>query len=164
MCENPATVHLTQIVGNKIEKLDLCKECAMAKGVMDPDGFSLSDVLKGHIQTPADEFETEATPGKVSEVSGTTFDDFKQTGRMGSADCYDLFHEELMPILKTMHKGTRHLGKVPTKVPAEPLQYHKRDKMRQALDLAIKEERYEDAARLRDELKEFEQTLQDKQA
>ena len=37
--EKPATVHLTQIVGDKMQKLDLCEECAKAKGVNDPGGF-----------------------------------------------------------------------------------------------------------------------------
>jgi protein-arginine kinase activator protein McsA len=34
--EKPATVHLTQIVGDKMQKLDLCEDCAKAKGVNDP--------------------------------------------------------------------------------------------------------------------------------
>ena len=43
-CNNPATVHLTQIVNNKIIKVDLCESCAQAKGVTDPEGFSLADL------------------------------------------------------------------------------------------------------------------------
>ena len=41
--EKPATVHLTQIVGDKMQKLDLCEDCAKAKGINDPTGFSLAD-------------------------------------------------------------------------------------------------------------------------
>src|SRR6186997_2242998 len=45
LCSKPATVHLTQIVNNKVHKVDLCEACAQAKGVTDPSGFSLADLL-----------------------------------------------------------------------------------------------------------------------
>ena len=43
--EKEATVHLTQIAGDKMQKVDLCEECAKTKGVNDPTGFSLADLL-----------------------------------------------------------------------------------------------------------------------
>ena len=46
LCSKPATVHLTQIVNNKVHKVDLCETCAQAKGVTDPSGFSLADLLQ----------------------------------------------------------------------------------------------------------------------
>ena len=45
--EKPATVHLTQIVGEKMQKLDLCEECAKAKGVNDPTSFAMADLMLG---------------------------------------------------------------------------------------------------------------------
>ena len=39
--EKEATVHLTQIAGDKMQKVDLCEECAKAKGVNDPTKLSL---------------------------------------------------------------------------------------------------------------------------
>src|SRR5207245_9738395 len=45
--EKEATVHLTQIAGHKMRKVDLCEECARTKGVNDPTGFSLADLLLG---------------------------------------------------------------------------------------------------------------------
>ena len=54
LCAKPATVHLTQIVSNKVHKVDLCETCAQAKGVTDPSGFSLADLLlKASQRTPA---------------------------------------------------------------------------------------------------------------
>ena len=40
-------MHLTQIAGDKMQKVDLCEECAKHKGVNDPAGFSLADLLLG---------------------------------------------------------------------------------------------------------------------
>jgi protein arginine kinase activator len=45
--EKEATFHLTQIVGEKLEKVDLCEDCAEQKGLNDPVGFSLADLLPG---------------------------------------------------------------------------------------------------------------------
>ena len=45
--EKEATVHLTQIAGEKMQKVDLCEDCAKQKGVNDPAGFSLADLLLG---------------------------------------------------------------------------------------------------------------------
>ena len=53
VCGAPATVHLTQIIGNKIHKINLCEACAQKLGVMDPGGFSLADLIdKGLIPAP----------------------------------------------------------------------------------------------------------------
>jgi protein arginine kinase activator len=45
--KSPATVHLTQIIENQVKKVDLCEACAKEKGVNDPTGFSLADLLLG---------------------------------------------------------------------------------------------------------------------
>ena len=52
ICNKEATVHLTQIVNNKIHKVDLCESCAQKKGVTDPEGFSLADLLSKTPLTP----------------------------------------------------------------------------------------------------------------
>jgi protein arginine kinase activator len=44
--EREAAVHLTQIAGDKMQKLDLCEECARARGLNDPTAFSLADLLR----------------------------------------------------------------------------------------------------------------------
>ena len=47
--EHEATVHLTQTVTatNQIRKVDLCEQCAEKKGVNDPTGLSLLELLRG---------------------------------------------------------------------------------------------------------------------
>jgi protein arginine kinase activator len=44
--KNEATVHLTQTMGGRIQKVHLCSLCAEAHGVNDPTGFSLLGILK----------------------------------------------------------------------------------------------------------------------
>src|ERR1700709_581812 len=98
VCEKPATVHLTQIVNNKAHKVDLCEECAQAKGVTDPSGFSLADLLLKASLNP------ETTPAGVRcEQCGFTQGDFKKQGRFGCPACYDTFSSVIEPLLDTMH-------------------------------------------------------------
>lgn len=148
-CDNPATYHLTQIVENKIHKIDLCEECANSQGLTDPDSLDLDALIK-QVDTH-EEAETlleDETSTEACSLSGATFEDFKKTGRLGSAACYTLFEDRLMPILKTMHRGDRHVGKTPrsnTESSGSGVESLQRE-----LQRAISQERYEEAARLRD--------------
>jgi protein arginine kinase activator len=154
ICSKPATVHLTQIVNNKIHKVDLCEACAQAKGVTDPSGFSLADLLVKASLNPEP-----AGDGLRCAKCGMTQQDFKKTGRFGCPACYEAFAPGLEPILGNMHKGVIHTGKVPTKAMERRSLYERLTKLETELDQAIKSERYEDAARYRDELHQVRQAV-----
>lgn len=151
LCPKPATVHLTQIVNNKIHKVDLCEACAQAKGVTDPSGFSLADLLLKASLNP------EPSGDLRCQACGFTQQDFKKSGRFGCPSCYDYFGSVLEPMLDTMHKGIAHTGKVPQRALARRSHYERLTQLETELDQAIKAERYEDAARYRDELQQVRQ-------
>ena len=144
-CSKPATVHLTQIVNNKVHNVDLCEACAQSKGVTNPGGFSLADLL---LKSALD---TEPT-GVRCEQCGFTQGDFKKHGRFGCPACYEAFQTVLEPMLDGMHKGTRHVGKVPRAALARRSLYDRLTKLELDLTEAIKSERYEEAAKYRDEI------------
>lgn len=158
LCSKPATVHLTQIVNNKIHKVDLCEECAQAKGVTDPSGFSLADLLMKASMNP------EPAGDARCDSCGFTQQDFKKTGRFGCPNCYDHFSKMLEPMLDTMHKGNTHTGKIPQKIAARKSLYERLTQLETELNLAIKSERYEDAARYRDEISQVRQSAAKKTA
>ncbi len=124
--EKEATVHLTQIAGDKMQKVDLCEECAKTKGVNDPTGFSLADLLLGLGASQ----EIEQAGGGV-EIKcarcGFTQADFKKAGRLGLRQSRDLSDR-----LKSLEKK---------------------------LNKAIEEEDFEEAAILRDEIKQTKARL-----
>ncbi|MCH8475838.1 MAG: UvrB/UvrC motif-containing protein [Opitutales bacterium] len=152
LCEQPATVHLTQIVNNKIHKVDLCEKCAQEKGVTDPNGFSLADLLmKGN----PDETPASGSPGLSCPTCGCTEKDFQTTGRLGCPDCYETFAEILHPLLRKMHKGTHHTGKVPVRALARKTLLEKIQMAEDQLQQAIGKEEYEKAAKFRDQIKEL---------
>ena len=158
-CAKSATVHLTQIVNNKVHKVDLCEECARAKGVTDPGGFSLADLLLKASLAPAPQI------GSVRcEQCGFTQADFKKQGRFGCPACYEAFKNFLAPMLEGMHKGITHSGKIPQAALQRKTLYDRLTKLELDLTDAIKSEQYEEAARFRDEISQVKQAAPPKPA
>ena len=150
--KNVATVHLTQMVEGKTKKVDLCEACSKEKGVDDPTGFSLADLLL--CLGAAQEMEQASAGGEVKcPTCGFTQADFKKAGRLGCAECYKVFSEGLESLLKTMHKGTRHVGKVPHAYKQSQDLSDKLKNLQKKLEKAIADEDFETAATLRDEVK-----------
>jgi len=154
-----ATVHLTEIVDDKVKKLHLCEDCAREKSEEMEAHFGLADLLSGLADlAPAKTKRTEET----QEVSvkcpkcGFTFRDFRKIGRLGCPACYDTFKDNLSPLLKKIHGSERHTGKIPSRKEV------KRDtktilaNLKERLEEAVKHEEFEEAARLRDEIREIE--------
>src|SRR3954468_13557975 len=159
LCSKPATVHLTQIVNNKVHKVDLCEACAQAKGVTDPSGFSLADLLlKASVNTE------NAAEGVRCEHCGVTQNDFKKHGRFGCPVCYDTFRALVDPMLENMHHATAHAGKIPHRALERKALYDRLTKLELDLTDAIKSERYEDAARTRDEINQVKQAFHQQSA
>jgi protein arginine kinase activator len=152
--KNEASVHLTQIIDSKMQTVDLCEECSKAKGVDDPTGFSLVGLLKGLAAAPQ-ESETRSDDSDLTKCPkcGFSIADFKKTGRLGCAFCYSVFAEPLEPLLKSMHKGLKHTGKVPHGLREVQDMNERLRKLQQQLQEAIKVENFEEAAFLRDEIK-----------
>lgn len=158
--EKEAKVHLTQIVGEKMQKVDLCEECAKHKGVNDPAGFSLADLLLG---LGASQEMEQATGGPEVKCPhcGFTQADFKKAGRLGCAECYVTFAEGLEGLLKSMHKGIKHIGKVPTALQQTRDFSEKLKTLQKRLDKAVAEEDFEQAAVVRDEIKSMKEKMGD---
>jgi len=154
--EKPATVHLTQIVGDKMQKLDLCEDCAKAKGINDPTSFGLAD-LDLVLGLGASQEIEQAAGGLELKCPrcGFTQADFKKSGRLGCPECYQTFAEGLGSLLKTMHKGTRHVGKAPAALRQSRDLSDRLKTLQNKLAKAIKDEDFEQAALLRDEIRQI---------
>ena len=139
-----------------MQKGNLCDGCSKEKGVQDPTGFALADLLLGI--GAAEEIEKGAVTQKCA-ICGYTQADFKKTGRLGCSTCYVTFAEGLNTLLKAMHKGTEHVGKLPQRA-HRTMELH--DRMRsltENLEKAVAEENYESAASLRDQIKQLEHEM-----
>jgi protein arginine kinase activator len=143
-----ATVHLTEIVNDKMTKLHLCEECAKEKGAGMEEHFGLGDLLAG--------LEPDASDKTKCPVCGFTYRDFKKVGRLGCGECYEAFKKQLTPLLKRLHSADRHIGKVPLMVGKTVKDTRTLQDLRMKMEKAIQFEEFEQAAKLRDQIKEME--------
>lgn len=151
--QKDATVFLTQIVGGKMQKVNLCESCSKEKGVNDPTGFALADLLPG--MGEAQEYEHSETVLKCP-VCGFSQGEFKKAGRLGCSACYDVFTEGLASLLKNVHKGSEHIGKAPKNFREKRVHTEKLKTLQTDLDHAVKAEEFEKAANLRDQIRQIE--------
>lgn len=161
ICGKKAKVHLTQLLGGQIKKITLCDECAKEKGVTDPTGFALAEMLMGSNVpstpvVPVVNVPPVMSGGRRCGTCGFTLEDLKRVRRFGCADCYTTFREEVSSMLRGMHKGVKHCGKVPEGMMALQVLTQRIEELRGRLDQAIAEENYEEAAGLRDEIRQME--------
>lgn len=139
-----------------MQKVNLCDACSKEKGVQDPTGFALADLLLGI--GAAEEIEKGA-PSEKCPVCGFTQADFKKSGRLGCSACYVTFAEGLGSLLKAMHKGTEHVGKLPLRAHREIELSDRMRALTEDLQKAVAAEKYEAAAALRDQIKQLESQM-----
>lgn len=131
-----------------MEKMNFCETCAQKKGINDPSGFALAELLLG-LGLTQDETAAEELTCSVCELTQAQF---KKTGRLGCSACYDLFIEELLPMLRNMHPSLVHVGKAPRHFVQEQKEKESIQLLQEQLQKAITEEEYENAAQLRDKI------------
>ena len=154
--ENESIVHLTRIKDNKIVTSHLCEGCALEQGI--EPGISIGDApLTDFLsQTGKALSESSATVGPCA-FCGMKLEQFKKTGRLGCSHCYVTFEPHLRNLLRRLHGNVQHMGKV--YLPPDPSDAERRERLaglRRKLDRAVENEDFEQAARIRDEIRNLE--------
>jgi protein arginine kinase activator len=152
-----ATLHITEIVKGEARELHLCEECAKQYLESGP-GEDSGETAGGLIKAPAGlgEAELEELEKLVCPTCKLTFREFRSAGRLGCSHCYIAFRDELLPLLENIHGESHHCGKFPKRAPDDSQKRFQLIKLRNDLRLAVAEESYEEAARLRDQIQELE--------
>lgn len=161
--ENPATVTISVVSGDQKTTRHLCADCMKKKQLElitgDIQGF-VSSVLKSIVQ---EKTSKESTQTVRCSRCGLTFAEFQKTGRLGCAQCYQDFREQLSPVLLRIHGRTQHAGRAPFMNEHEREQRQAASTLRQQMDQAVQEENFEEAARLRDQLKALTDAMKEEQ-
>lgn len=158
---NPAAVHIAQMFNGQQVEMHLCLPCAAKKGVgffNMGDAFSLPKLLGsffgyGSAQTGQ---TAPVEQGEACTNCGTSFDQIAHQGRLGCSQCYEVFQNQLEPILRRVHGNSLHIGKIPQRGAGKVKLKREIDQMKSALQICIAEERYEKAAEIRDAIKKLE--------
>jgi protein arginine kinase activator len=156
--EREAVIHLTQIVNEQVTTLHLCERCAAEKGVESP-GSAVKTPLGSFLAAMGKGPEQAASPRAADTClrCGATFQDFRESGRLGCPDCYRTFEAPLRDLLRRLHGSTHHLGEryAERQASSEEAREKAAD-LREQLRLAVETENFELAAELRDRLKVME--------
>jgi protein arginine kinase activator len=154
-CDSPATVHLTDIVNKKKREAHLCEECARKQNlIQDPPSPQIDLTgLMNLLMKPFKPGAVELPPADPScPTCGLTYAAFKAEGRFGCAHDYDAFLEVLEPLLERVHRATTHDGKQPLTA----RRVAEIEELRGRMKAAVGREDYEQAARLRDLIRQKE--------
>ncbi len=138
-----ATVYLTQVISGQVQKIQLCHECAEQSGLGLASGPSLTEALYG---TSSEEELRKDAMEKSCPKCHLRRSDFRKTSRLGCPACYTMFATELEGLFKSIHKSTKHEGKIP----ASRQMTSQETMMQQRLQHAISKQDFEEAAKLRD--------------
>lgn len=170
--ENPATLHFTKIINGKKTEFHLCEQCAKEKGEMisgehpsfDPFSFHhlLSGLLNFDQMVNEGRSMREAAETLRCKTCGLTFSQFKKTGKFGCSDCYHYFETQLEPIFRRIHGNSQHSGKVPLRSGKQIKQKKELDLLRAQLQQKINSEEFEEAAKIRDKIRELEHKLSER--
>ncbi|HEV3080891.1 MAG TPA: UvrB/UvrC motif-containing protein [Gemmataceae bacterium] len=154
-CPKPATYHITEVISeDHYEELHLCEGC-YHKFFYEPQQPAAGQ--KGGVQGEESE-ETNLLNQRECSFCGVKFVEFRNTGRLGCPHDYEEFREELLPLLENIHGETRHCGKTPRRLPQNKQTQSELLQLRKQLQQAVTREAYEDAARLRDRIRQLEES------
>lgn len=161
---NNATTHIKTVVNGEYAEYVLCSECAKEMGYSNVFSDFATDFgsLLGSFFGNALPARTQATR---CPVCGSTYTEITKCGQVGCANCYDTFADELMPSIKRIHGNTTHCGKHSTVALTQrktEAPKTKIEKLKEKMDEAVKNQDFEKAAKLRDEIKELEAKDNDK--
>ena len=183
LCDNcgkrEANVRYSENINGRRKELNLCEECSKKLGIGQMD-FSMPIDFSSFLGGFMDGFETPELIPMINQLKafecdscGYTFDDIVNTGKLGCQNCYDVFEDRLDPIIRRIQGSNHHVGrigkivdnKINDRVEKKEHKFEenkknkeqsKMDTLQEELKKAIKEERYEDAAKIRDEIKKLE--------
>lgn len=166
--KNNANTHIKTMVNGDTKEFYICTECASSLGYnkmfnssifntfnTDFDGFLGGFLTKGIAGTPI------ANSGRKCSFCQISLDDIMNKGKAGCASCYDEFYDRLLPSIKRLHGNVAHTGKVPRSAGTKAKTVRELEDLKAQLQKAVDEQKYENAAVLRDKIKEKEKELGD---
>lgn len=166
LCQNcekyEATTHIKRVINGDTAEMHLCAECAAHLGYGDffsGFGINLGEIFGGLLENSI------PAAGEIvikrCQKCGSSFEDIARDGKVGCADCYDTFYDNLLPTLQRIHGRISHNGKVSEAAGVETKKISRLEQLKEELKASIQEQNFELSAKLRDEIKELESNGQD---
>ncbi len=163
LCQNcskrEATTHIKRVVNGETAQMYLCSSCAAQLGyndVFSDFGMNFGDFFASVL---GEGIKGKASAIKRCEQCGSSYTDISKSGKLGCANCYQTFYEELLPTIQRIHGKTAHNGKNvnDTVIETEADSADEVEKLRNEMKTAVEGENFEKAAELRDKIKRLEE-------
>ena len=165
-----ASVFISSIINGQEIRIYLCDDCAKDYPLFNfnfQNPFSIKDVmdkLKIDEDTSIDQEKDNLlqidNDSKEEDIicpnCYSTYNEYKQTGKLGCSRCYEAFEEKLKPVLKNIYGHEEYIGKIPKKDNSHIYISKEIRILREDLNRAVEQEEYEKAADIRDKIKELE--------
>ncbi len=152
--KHPATTHIKSIINGALSEHALCTECAQKMGY--GSAFFQNTALDQLFSSFFGGGHYREKDTRRCSVCGASLSDISNSGKVGCADCYKTFLQELTPFIQRMHGNTRHCGKIPAGTALQTVEKPKEKSLREQyteqLQTAIAEQNFELAATLRDKM------------
>jgi protein arginine kinase activator len=153
-----ATVHFTEIHDNKMSEIHVCERCAEEKGLHTParkHKFDIADLLAGMVDSMTTTEEERV--GHVQCPScGLLYSQFRETGRVGCAECYSAFKFQLRPLLRRIHGSVDCKAKPPSRGGGDVTRARQLQRLHDELQRLVEHEEFERAASIRDEIRRLQ--------
>ncbi len=146
-----AAMAIHQLVGGQERELFVCAACARKSGTKPSN--PLVELLFGAVF----ELRRDAATEPVCPKCGFTRAEYKKRSRLGCAHCYEAFAREIGPVIRDMHRGAEHIGKIP----GRDRRATELARLELALQAAVQAQKFEDAAALRDRIRDLAETVPD---
>ena len=165
-----ASVFISSIINDQETRIYLCDDCVKDYPLFNfnfQNPFSIKDVM--------DKFKIDEDPSIDQEKDSllpvdndskeedvicpncySTYNEYKQTGKLGCSRCYEAFEEKLKPVLKNIYGHEEYIGKIPKKDNSHIYISKEIRILKEDLNRAVEQEEYEKAADIRDKIKELE--------
>ena len=169
LCENcherEAMVKFTQVIGSEKKTVNLCKGCAEKQGLGNPlgdvskiFGKIIVAILNEHLVSKTEQVSMPVEEQGISCVCGLSWGEFEKTGRLGCSECYTTYEKNLKTLLRRLHGNNQHIGKSSQK--NSKLGEESVAELKKKLKQAIKKEEYEEAAELRDRIRDLQRKVE----
>src|SRR6056297_943729 len=157
-----ATVHIVKLGGKEAKQMDLCPVCAERyyrsvknKITVSLDGKKLLQAMFKNPEQFGLNVEKDADEKRCARC-GATVASIRKSGLAGCPECYQTFSEELAPLIGRVQLAQRHCGAVPPSQEGCVQRARSVRQLKEELAQCIEREEYEQAAVLRDRIREME--------
>lgn len=145
--KNPATIFFKEVLPGKTVELHLCESCAHKRGLMTAKKMSPVEILQKLLKEKSTHDDQTICLGCYMTLA-----EFKRVGRFGCSKCVRAFESYLKKLIKQIHQSDKHIGRTLSPGERKGIEVFK---LREELKKALENEAYEDAAKIRDKLKDF---------